>query len=105
MSTKVRMLNTTTGKSVDLDGMTLYKCLLAFRYWPVLLFTTGRPLMGLTGVALIVIAIVFGAMIDGEKIIAAFAGLSYVFLGVYFSVNQNKLLVRFYLKHGWVRAP
>ena len=58
--------------------------------------------MGLTGVALIVIAI--GALSDDREGIATFAAVVYVSLGIYFSVNRNKMVIQFYLENGWVQA-
>jgi len=105
MSTKVRLLNPKTGNTIELEGMTLYKCFLAFRYWPFPLFTMGRPIMGLTGVALIVTAIVFGLVIDDGEAIGVFAALVYISLGIYFVFNINTMRTRFYLENGWVNAP
>jgi hypothetical protein len=106
MSKKVRLLNKNTGKTIELDNgrLRFFTFLLNMRYWFVGLFTIGRPIMGLTGVALIVIAIIFGAVIDDGKGIAAFAAVVYISLGVYCSVNRNKMLIHYYLQNGWVQA-
>ena len=106
MSKKVRLLNKKTGKTIELDSgrLSFFTFLLNMRYWFAGLFTIGRPIMGLTGVALIVIAIVFGAVIDGGKGIATFAAVVYISLGIYCSVNRNKMLIQFYLENGWVQA-
>jgi hypothetical protein len=106
MSKKVRLLNKKTGKTIELDSgrLSFFTFLLNMRYWFAGLFRIGRPIMGLTGVALIVIVIVFGAVIDDGKGIATFAAVVYISLGIYCSVNRNKMLIQYYLKNGWVQA-
>jgi hypothetical protein len=106
MSNKVRLLYKKTGKTIELDNgrLSFFPFLLNMRYWFAGLFTIGRPIMGLTGVALIVIVIVFGAVIDDGKGIATFAAVVYISLGIYCSVNRNKMLIQFYLENGWVHA-
>lgn len=106
MSKKVRLLNKKTGKTIELDSgrLSFFSFLFNMRYWFAGLFRIGRPIMGLTGVALVVVVIVFGAVIDDGKGIAAFALVVYISLGIYCSVNRNKMLIQFYLENGWVDA-
>ena len=106
MSKKIRLLNKKTGKTIELDNGPLgfFTFLLNMQYWFVGLFTIGRPIMGLIGVALIMVAIVFGAVIEDGKGIAALAAVVYISLGIYCSVNRNKMLIQFYLSNGWVQA-
>lgn len=105
MTKRVHMLNTKTRQVIEIDqNINFLGFLRAARFWFVAAFGLGRPMMGLVGVALIAAVLVFGAVLDNGKPVATAAALAYIALGFYFAINRRNMLVRQYLKRGWVRA-